>query len=129
MNANAFDATVENALTLGFSVHAVVIFFALQWFVVGIDLHVHAGTALHGRAFGMRQSTRGVIVKTPCPTCMVIDGHPKVAMHGVITARWHHGVVGHQPRGNAPIVLIVFGIAARANEQTTGGLGHFKDRT
>ena len=90
---------------------------------------MYAGAALHGRAFGVCQSTGRVIVKTPSPTGMVIDGHPKMAMHGVVTPRWYHGVVGHEPRGDAPVVLVVFRIAARANVQTTGGFGHFKDRT
>ncbi len=46
----------------------------------------------------------------------------------MVAARRHHGEAGHDPRRDAPVIVALLGIAARADEEAALGLDHFEER-
>ncbi len=83
---------------------------------------------LHGLYLFGRQVTGRVVVKTPCPVVLIVDRHPEVAVGRVVAAWRHHREAGHDPWRDAPVVLTLFGIAARADEQAAIGRHHLEHR-
>ena len=73
-------------------------------------LAVQAGLALFGG-----QRTVRMIVVTPGHAVFVIDGNPEVPVLRVIGAGRNHGKAGHDPLGDAPIILATFDVPANTD--------------
>jgi hypothetical protein len=106
----------------------IVIGLVLQRHIVLVHQHVNTVSFDHGLSLTFAECTGGVVIKTPCPTTGVIDGHPKVPMQGMVRSWGHHGEGGHDPRCDAPIILFVFRISSRAYKEAPLGIDHFKNR-
>ena len=128
LHTNAFDSTVVKTRTLCVAIHQVVVGLVLQRHVVLVHQHVNTVSFDHGLSLTFAQCTGGVVIKTPRPTTGVIDGHPKVPMQGMVRSWGHHGEGGHDPRCDAPIILLVFRISSGAYKETPLGIDHFKNR-
>src|SRR5204863_9861578 len=87
---------------------------------------VHAGAIAHGAHFARTQRAHGVEVVAPCPAILVINWDPEMPVHGMIATGRDHGEARQHPRGDAPIVIAVLGIAPRAEEEATGLLHDFE---
>src|SRR5436190_21751475 len=72
------------------------------------------------------QRARGEVVEAPGPAILVIDRNPKVAAHGMTTARRDHREGWHDPLRDPPVIIAVLGVAARPHEQTAGALYHLE---
>ena len=49
-------------------------------------------------------------------------------VHRMVAARRDHGERRHDPRRDAPVVVAVLGVAARADVEPAGTLDHFEHR-
>ena len=59
---------------------------------------------------------------------LVVDRDPEMPVHRMIAARRNGGVAGHDPGRDAPVILIVLGLAARPDIEAARRLDHFEDR-
>ena len=83
----------------------------------GDVLAVHAGAVAHGVDLAAGERPHRMEVVAPGPAILVVDRDPEMAVDRVIAARRDHGERGHHPRRDAPVVVAVLGVAARADEE------------
>ena len=69
-----------------------------------------------------------MVVGAPRPAVLVVDRHPGMAADGVVAARRDQGKAGHDPLGDAPVVLALAGVAPRPDVQPARRFHHLEVR-
>src|SRR5262249_28882501 len=127
LHRNTCNTAVGAAGFLRFAVDQVIIVLVGQW--PERPRHVSDMDALavtHGRNFARGQRAHGVVIEAPGPAVFIIDRDPEMTVHGVVTPRRDHRERWHDPLRDAPIVVAVLGIAARAHVESAGALRHLE---
>ena len=128
MHANAFDTAVVASRFLQISVDQVIIAFVGHGFVsAGDQFSIHAFAVFHGVNFFVAQGRSGLVRHAPNPAVFIINGYKGMAIEGVVTVGWNHGVPRHDPLRDSPVVGAGFGISSRANQEATTGLLDLKE--
>jgi hypothetical protein len=58
---------------------------------------------------------------------MIVNGDPEVTVNRMITSWRNHCETRHDPRSDAPVVLVIFGISPHADEQTPTRFVHLEN--
>ena len=66
------------------------------------------------------ERARGVVVGAPRPAVLVVDRHPAVPADRMVAARRDQREGRHHPLRDAPVVVVVLGVAARADVKAAG---------
>src|SRR4029079_12806601 len=129
LHADALDAAEGPAGLLRGPIDQVVVVLVGERTVgARLDLDVDALAVAHRRQLRGRQLADRVVVEAPRPAGVVVDGDPEMAVHRVIAARRDHREGRHDPLRDAPVVLALLGVAARADIEPPGALDHLEDR-
>src|SRR5262249_707171 len=70
-------------------------------------LAVPARAVAHGVDLAPGERAYRMKVVAPGPAILVVDRDPEVAVDGVVGARRDHGEAGHDPGGDAPVIIAV----------------------
>ncbi len=129
LDGDAGDAAEIPAGLLGRAVHQVVVVLVGERAIgAGHIFAVHARAVAHRLHFGRTQRTHRVEIVAPRPAILVVDRDPEVAVHRMIGARRDHGEARHHPGSDAPVVVAVLGVAARADVEPARLLHHLEVR-
>ncbi len=129
LDRDSLDPAVGVAAPLRLAIHQIIVVLVGEgaigaWHVAAM----HALAIVHGSALGVGDAARGMIIVTPGPAVLVVDGYPEMPVHGVPTARRDHGEGRQHPLGDAPVVVAILGIAPRTDVKTAGTLDHLEHR-
>src|SRR5262249_61358865 len=73
----------------------------------------------HGVGLAPGERAYRMKVVAPGPAILGVDRDPEVAVDGVVGARRDHGEAGHDPGGDAPVIIAVLGVAPGADIEPT----------
>src|SRR5439155_10901751 len=94
--------------------------------IAGFVDHVAAGAVLHRRHFVAGERAHGMVVPVPDPAILVIDRDPKMTAGRMVGTRRDHGDAGHDPLGDAPIILAAVGVSTRSDQEAARALDHLE---
>src|SRR5581483_12115204 len=94
----------------------------------GYEGHVDALAGDHGVTLFLGERARRVVIGAPRPAVFVVQWHPAMPADRMIAARRNEREARHDPLRDAPVVLVVLGVAARADIEPARRLHHFEVR-
>src|SRR5262249_45705524 len=127
LDGDPLDAAVAVTALLRGAIHQVVVVLVGERPIRSRHvLAVHALAVQHRLALGGGDVAGGMVVVAPGPAVFVVDRTPEVAVHRMAAARRDHGEGRHHPLRDAPVVVVVLGIAAGADVEAAGTLDHLE---
>ena len=122
LHGDAVHAAIGLAALLRRAVHHVVVVLVDDRPErAGNERHMDAAALAHHVELHVRQRPRRMVGEGPGEAVLVVDRHPGMGVERVVAVGRHHRVPGHDPLGDAPVVVAVLGVAARGDEQAAGG--------